>query len=222
MAAANAFKSARLIYKGIDTPEDDGFLLARQQDYLSTANSYPGLLMPACKKQVEEVRKWYENCLLAVIICLPPDTSTPLKDGETDRKPIPIGTISLHPMTPFVHHRKSSIGLGLLPQYQGKGYGSEAIEWVLEWGFNRAGLHRIGIGAFGWNVRAYSLYERLGFVMEGRSREAMFFEGAWHDTVELGMLEHEWRPRWEAKKKAAAEKGIEAQELVVGASKGDI
>ena len=91
------------------------------------------------------------------------------------------------------HHRNSYIGIDVLRPFQGKGYGSEAIEWVLGYGFQFAGLHRIGIEAFSYNPGALRLYERLGFVPEGRRREEMWFNGAWHDIITFGMLEHEWR-----------------------------
>jgi RimJ/RimL family protein N-acetyltransferase len=37
------------------------------------------------------------------------------------------------------------------------------------------------------------LYEKIGFKVEGREREAYWHEGRWWDGVELGMLEGEWR-----------------------------
>ena len=85
------------------------------------------------------------------------------------------------------------------PEHQGKGYGSEAVQWALGWGFDMAGLHRIGIEAFSYNEGAMRLYEKLGFVMEGRRREEIWFDGGWHDFVTYGMLEGEWRERMKGK-----------------------
>lgn len=58
-----------------------------------------------------------------------------------------------------------------------------------------ANLHRIAIESFGHNERALHLYEKLGFALEGRRREELRFRGKWHDFVEFGMLEGEWRKR---------------------------
>jgi len=82
--------------------------------------------------------------------------------------------------------------IDILPRYQGRGYGEEAIRWLLDYAFRRVGLHSVRMRAFGWNVGAIRLYERLGFVVEGREREAVWFEGRWWDSVTLGMLEDEW------------------------------
>jgi hypothetical protein len=41
------------------------------------------------------------------------------------------------------------------------------------------------------------LYERLGFVAEGRRREDTWFSIGWHDGGELGMLDREWLAKME-------------------------
>ncbi|KAF2652383.1 acyl-CoA N-acyltransferase [Lophiostoma macrostomum CBS 122681] len=105
----------------------------------------------------------------------------------------PIGEIHLKSLPASLsHHRTSEIGLDILPEYQGRGYGSEAINWALDYAFRRAALHRVSIRAFGWNEGALRLYGRLGFREEGRLRESLWHEGRWWDGVIFGMLEGEW------------------------------
>ncbi|KAH7082666.1 acyl-CoA N-acyltransferase [Paraphoma chrysanthemicola] len=105
-----------------------------------------------------------------------------------------IGEIHLSRLAPSAsHHRHTEIGIDIIPAHQGKGYGREAIEWVLEYAFVKAGLHRVKIRSFAWNTGALRLYEKIGFKVEGREREAYWHEGRWWDGVELGMLEGEWR-----------------------------
>jgi RimJ/RimL family protein N-acetyltransferase len=43
-----------------------------------------------------------------------------------------------------------------------------------------------------YNKRAIRAYEKCGFVIEGREREAAFVDGAWHDDVMMGLLDHEF------------------------------
>ena len=75
-----------------------------------------------------------------------------------------------------------------------QGYGSEAIKWVLGWGFRIAGLHRIGVECFSYNAGARELYEgKLGFEFEGREREVLWHNGGWHDLLSFSMLESEWK-----------------------------
>lgn len=143
---ANTFKSANLIYRALDFPDDDAFILSRIRDHQSQAQSYPGLPLPGSKKDFEDVKKYYENCLIIVVICLPSPVKEEDEGREGDDKAVPIGTISLSSLPQqFAHHRRSDIGVQMVEGYRGKGYGSEAIEWILQYGFQIAGLHRIGM-----------------------------------------------------------------------------
>ncbi|GAB7356673.1 hypothetical protein MBLNU459_g7386t1 [Dothideomycetes sp. NU459] len=203
----NAFRSSRLIYRAVNWAVDEDYFIEKNADTEALANAYAGLLKPAGKGTLESLKKYLEDTLLAVIICLPPDPDT------AGSKPIAIGDMTLSSLPPqFQHHRRSMIGIGIAAEYQGQGYGSEAIEWALHYGFQIAGLHRISIGAFSWNTGAWKLYERLGFVPEGVTRECLWYNGAWHDMHDLGMLEHEWRARRDikAKEKEAARQSQES------------
>jgi RimJ/RimL family protein N-acetyltransferase len=44
------------------------------------------------------------------------------------------------------------------------------------------------------NVAARRVYAKVGFVEEGRSREAFRRDGKWHDMILMGLLEHELLP----------------------------
>ena len=92
-------------------------------------------------------------------------------------------------------HRRSNIGINIAAAYRSKGYGGEAINWALNWGFRRAGLHRIGLGYVSWNAEAGRLYQKLGFVNEGVKRDFFWADDRWWDSVEMSMLEEEWRAR---------------------------
>ncbi|PVI04932.1 acyl-CoA N-acyltransferase [Periconia macrospinosa] len=124
--------------------------------------------------------------------------------------PIPIGQLNLKASpTNAHHHRNTEMGIDILPLYQGKGYGGEAIRWGLNYAFKRAGLHKVRIRAFEWNEGAVRLYERIGFKHEGRERESLWHEGRFWDSIELGMIDREW---WDMQK-VNAEK--EEREVVV-------
>ena len=145
-----------------------------------------------------EIRELFEKCLLGVLVCLPPPSAAggaPVNAAAS--KAIPIGMIVLMLEDPkVVHHRRTMLGINIITGYQRQGYGSEAIRWALKWGFVYANLHRIELGAYEWNSRAIRLYERLGFVPEGRRREHIWFRGRYWDLIEMGVLEHEWRARY--------------------------
>ncbi|TCQ03315.1 acetyltransferase (GNAT) family protein [Rhizobium sp. PP-F2F-G36] len=78
------------------------------------------------------------------------------------------------------------------PTLLSKGLGSEAILLLIRYAFADLQLHRIGIRVLAYNQRAIRAYEKCGFVVEGREREAAFVNDAWHDDVMMGLLEHEF------------------------------
>ncbi|KAH7014510.1 acyl-CoA N-acyltransferase [Microdochium trichocladiopsis] len=198
--AFDPFHSARLTYRAMEDADDDNtFLHSVQLDIEALSVNTRNLLAPQNKVQSKKLGEFLrDGCLLGVIICLNPGT-----DLNTTAEAVPIGFICLKLSEgKSSHSRASSIGLSIVRQYQNRGYGSEAIRWILGYGFEMAGLHRVGIEAFGFNARALHLYEKLGFVVEGRRREEVWFRGKWHDFVEFGMLESEWRKRQEEEGKS--------------------
>jgi RimJ/RimL family protein N-acetyltransferase len=66
---------------------------------------------------------------------------------------------------------------------------------ILDHAFHDLNLHRVGIRVLAYNTRAIRSYQRCGFLIEGREREAAFVNGQWHDDVIMGLLEHEFADR---------------------------
>jgi RimJ/RimL family protein N-acetyltransferase len=91
----------------------------------------------------------------------------------------------------------------------GRGYGSEATALMLEHAFETLGLHRVALSVFAFNERAIRAYRKLGFVVEGQSREAIWRDGRFADELQMSILEHEWR--------AARRRGSGATEPTIGA-----
>jgi len=75
----------------------------------------------------------------------------------------------------------------------GQGYGTEATRLMLDHAFGTLGLHRVALYVFEFNERAIRAYRRCGFVIEGRSREAIFRDGQWWDELAMSVLESDWR-----------------------------
>jgi RimJ/RimL family protein N-acetyltransferase len=74
------------------------------------------------------------------------------------------------------------------PEVFGRGYGTEATRLVLDYAFDVLGLHRVGLEVFDFNSRALRVYEKCGFVREGVLRDALRWDGEWHDVVQMSVL----------------------------------
>jgi RimJ/RimL family protein N-acetyltransferase len=83
------------------------------------------------------------------------------------------------------------LGMGLLPAYRGQGLGRRLLRVVLSRVF-AGGLLRIELEVFASNLAAIRLYEREGFVTEGRKRCARILDGVEDDIVVMGLLRQEW------------------------------
>ncbi|CAM3761929.1 GNAT family N-acetyltransferase [Occultella aeris] len=93
--------------------------------------------------------------------------------------------------------RRADLRLLTNPGHRGRGYGREAIMLVLGFAFEapEAGglaLHRVGLEVLSLNPRAAALYQSLGFVVEGRIREAYLDSERYYDSIRMGMLEDEY------------------------------
>jgi len=76
------------------------------------------------------------------------------------------------------------------PRWFGSGYGTEATRAVLRHAFDTLGLHRVELEVYAFNPRAQRAYEKAGFVVEGRRRDALLWDGEWVDAVVMGCLSH--------------------------------
>lgn len=93
-------------------------------------------------------------------------------------------------------NRSAMFGIAIAdPGARGRGYGGEATELILRYGFDELNLHRIFLNAFAFNGRAIASYRRSGFGIEGVNRDAVFRDGRYHDMVVMAILEDEFRRR---------------------------
>ena len=91
-------------------------------------------------------------------------------------------------------NRSCSVGIGIAKmENRGKGYGTEAIKLILDYGFFNVGMERITADTLEINLPAQKAIEKLGFVLEGRARNAIYFRGKQYDELHYSLLVHEWR-----------------------------
>lgn len=76
--------------------------------------------------------------------------------------------------------------------YRSNGYGTEAIQLLLEYGFKYLNLHSIKLDLLSVNERAHKCYLKCGFKDTGRHREAIFLNGKYYDRLTMDILENEF------------------------------
>jgi RimJ/RimL family protein N-acetyltransferase len=95
----------------------------------------------------------------------------------------------------------------------GRGYGTEATRLMVDHAFGTLNLHRIALSVFEFNERAIRAYARVGFLTEGRAREAVWRDGRWWDELSMSLLAPEWKARRRGGVSAPARRGT-AREAV--------
>ena len=127
------------------------------------------------------VRAWYETREAQL-----DRLDLALVDRATDRC---VGEVVLNDWSP----EDQTCGFRILvgPEGRGRGLGSEATRLVVAHAFAVADLHRIELEVYAFNPRAQHVYERAGFQVEGRRREAFVFDGERVDSIMMAVLRPE-------------------------------
>jgi RimJ/RimL family protein N-acetyltransferase len=103
-----------------------------------------------------------------------------------------IGNISLD----HISHKNRTCELGIFigsSSYRGQGYGSEAIQLMLDYAFNYLNMHTVYLYYLSCNERARRCYEKCGFKYRGHFREAIFVNGKYYDKCMMDITEGEFR-----------------------------
>ncbi len=84
-----------------------------------------------------------------------------------------------------------NIGIALLPEARGRGYGTVAQRALVKYLFLHSQVNRIEAGTEVTNFAEQRALEKAGFTREGVMRGAAFQGGRWHDGVVYSVLRSE-------------------------------
>ena len=147
------------------------------------------LMMVSPMSRVEEER-WYDNMLARspnehVMVI---DIIDPKDAGER----LAIGTCQFI----SIDWRNRSAELGIMigeKTFWNQGYGTETMQLLLRHGFNTLNLHRIWLQVYAKNPRGIRAYEKAGFKLEGKFRQAHYQHGQYYDVHLMSILKPEWQ-----------------------------
>ena len=92
-----------------------------------------------------------------------------------------------------LNHADAWLGIGIGDRADwGKGYGTDAMKICLRYAFHELGAHRISLALYAYNPRAWRVYEKAGFRIEGRTRQDVAKEGQRYDSIWMSILREEW------------------------------
>lgn len=92
-------------------------------------------------------------------------------------------------------HRRAVLAYWCAAAYWGKGYTTEAVRAVVDYGFRELELNRIHADCHGDNPGSRRVLEKAGLTFEGRQRQHSFRVDRFADKLQFGVLRSEWEAR---------------------------
>ena len=75
----------------------------------------------------------------------------------------------------------------------GKGYATEVLHELIEYGFDKLHLHRIEAGCAVENIGSIRVLEKVGMQREGRARQVLPLKSGWSDNFSYAILSSDRR-----------------------------
>lgn len=97
-----------------------------------------------------------------------------------------LGVIGHYRIKP--EHYRAEVGYMILPEYHGKGITTEAVQCVVNYGFNTMQLHSIEGVIDPENGASEKVLQKCGFVKEAHFKENEYFDGKFIDAVVYSKL----------------------------------
>jgi [ribosomal protein S5]-alanine N-acetyltransferase len=101
-----------------------------------------------------------------------------------------IGLIALNLGTP--NYKTAEVWFKIHLDHWNKGYTTEALEKLIEFGFKELGLHRIEAGCAVENIASIKVLEKVGMTKEGMKRKKLPIRGEWKDNYFYAILEEDF------------------------------
>lgn len=134
----------------------------------------------ALPRSTEEIKEIYApvDDMIELLIC-------PLEND------VPLGLVSIYNIEWNNRSGTLAIGIGSADDRH-LGYGTDALTLIMRYAFNELNLERLELEVVEYNSGAQKLYERLGFKLGGKRREAVIRDGQKFDILFLDILRSEW------------------------------
>ena len=172
-------------------------------------------LRPIAKSEVPTVTRWVNDPKVRHFIGkVLPQTEKQEEDwfnklGESDKNVVLgietkdgvfIGIMGIHD----IDRENRTATTGALigeKEYWGKGYGTDAKMFLLQYAFETLNLHKICSNVIAFNKRSLQYSLHCGYKLEGRRRKHVWRVGKYWDLLHLGLFHKEWLPIWRKYKK---------------------
>jgi len=90
-------------------------------------------------------------------------------------------------------YKRGEIWYKIHTNFWNKGYATESLKSMINFGFNSLKLHRIEAGCAVKNIGSINVLEKSGMIKEGRGRQILPLRSGWSDNFEYSILDTDRR-----------------------------
>ncbi len=98
-----------------------------------------------------------------------------------------VGWCDISPLGRQTVNHRGMLGMGVISAYRGKGIGSLLLKETLVWAKQR-GLEKVELEVYAGNISAIALYNKFGFVEEGKISKGRKHHGHYEDMILMGIF----------------------------------
>ncbi len=169
----------RLILRRISLDDtSDFFTIRSNKEVMSAIDKNPIESMAEIESFINLIEQGINNNTgIAWAVCLKDDNRM-------------IGHFGFHRID-FINYR-AEIGYALLPKFQNRGLGSEALQAILNIAFNQFNFHSIEADVNPANSPSIKLITKMGFIKEAHFRENYFFRNTFLDSAIYSLLKKDY------------------------------
>ena len=90
-------------------------------------------------------------------------------------------------------HNNCEVGLDILPEHRGKGYGVKSYKMLLEFLFQHYNMNMVYLKVADFNPNAKKLYEKVDFQETGKLPQFYYRHGKYWDYIIMSMIKDEYQ-----------------------------
>ena len=99
-----------------------------------------------------------------------------------------VGILSCQGSKRQANHHTASLGISVERERRGCGVGTALMETLVTWAHTTSVIQRLELSVFAHNAPAIRLYQKFGFVEEGRHHKAYWRDGHFIDSLTVARL----------------------------------
>lgn len=171
-------------------------------DITRTLQLYLPLHQPREEEFIDSLYKDPASIALGIALRAPSQATTEEEAARQEHADRLIGVTGIHEFD--IKNRSANFGIVIgEPHFWNKGYGTETTRLMRDLAFGTLNANRFWLHVYENNPGGQRAYERAGFRVEGRLRQAHYIEGRYWDVLVMSILREEWEAA-QARERGAA------------------